>query len=375
MRILRLLLPVLLFPLVYAACKDPYIPRIDALDREILVVEGFIDGRGPTQIDLSRVKAMNGADTAFEKYVDDAHVQVEDNQGNVYPIFHVDAGRYEGYFGLNPEYLYRIRIFTTNGKEYESAFVPYKVSPPIDEVYYRVEQDGARILVSTHDVENRSKYYRWKYEETWQFQSAFMAFLQFDHAGEKVVKLQDSIYDCWQFDLSREILINSTESLREDVMKDVPLLLIPNGSIKLSHIYSINVKQYVMDSSAFNYYRQLKKNTEEVGSIFDPQPGNLKGNIKNIQDPKEVVVGYIGAGSSVEKRTFFRIPWNYKESCRETVFVPNVRDSIKYYFRDGGYWPISLGLDELGQEGYVAAPIPCVDCRLKGTNVKPAFWP
>ena len=197
-----------------------------------------------------------------------------------------------------------------------------------------------------------------------------MTEFQYDIGNGMVVDLKDSIYNCWQSDASTEILLNNTADLGEDVMKDIPMSFVPNGSEKLSYIYSINVKQYVMDSVGYAFFRLLKRNTEETGSIFDPQPGNLKGNLVNLNDPNEMVVGYIGAGSSTEKREYFTIPWNYRQNCSDVILVPKDRISMDSFFITMGYWPIS---EDIGI--WISAPKICVDCRIRGTNIKPDFWP
>jgi hypothetical protein len=355
--------------LFLAACKDKYLPAIKELEEEILVVEGYIDGADETVITLSRVNGM-GQETSGNRYVSEAVVQIEDDNGNVYPLFNTSKGDYKGQYILNANLKYRIKIKTKNQKEYASHFVPYKVSPPIDAITYRIESDGARMMVSTHDNTGQSKYYRWKYVETWQFRSYYMTDFQYSPQRQEVIDIIDSIYNCWQSEESEEILLNNSTNLREDIMKDVPLVFIKNGSEKLSYKYSIKVKQFVMDSVGYAFFRLLKRNTEETGSIFDPQPGNLKGNVENINDPRELVVGYIGAGSSSVKREFFTIPWNYRQDCSELIIVPNRKDSLNHYFAGGGYWPVA---EDVGQ--WIAASLRCVDCRTRGTNVKPDFWP
>ena len=359
----------LIFGLLFlAGCKDEYFPTLKPLDQDILVVEGYIDGGDETVITLSKVKGMS-SDTSTQKYVTGATVEVEDDKGKTYPLYYDANGDYKGTYSFDPAFTYRVKIKTANQKEYVSRFVPFKVSPAIDSITYHIDPDGARFLVNTHDPAGQSIYYRWKYEETWQYRSSFKTGYIYDGDKIEVVDLEEDIYNCWQSHQSREILLNSSANLREDVMKDIPLLFIPNGSEKLSYIYSLNIRQFVMDSVGYNFFRMLKKNTEETGSIFDPQPGNLKGNVLNVNDPDEMVVGYIGAGKSVVKREFFTIPWNFRPGCAVLINVPKMKDSLQYYF-EGGFWPISDNITD-----WVSATTPCVDCRTRGTNSKPDFWP
>lgn len=359
--------------LYLTACKDPYNPAIKNLDKEILVVEGFIDGADVTDITLSRVRSMGAADTNFQKYVTNAQVLVEDDGNAQFALFNTGDGHYKGQYAFAPEKHYRIRIRMADHREYVSAFVPYKISPPVDSISYRIEPGGARFFVSTHDNSSRSKYYRWKYEETWEFHSSYHTQYRYNSDKVKVVDFSDSVYQCWQFNQSKELLITSTEKLSSDNVNQFPLLFIENGHYKLSFLYSIFLSQYAMDSLGYNYYRQLKKNTEETGSIFDPQPGNLRGNIFNTKDSSEIVVGYIGAGSSYRTRQFFRVPWNYQPNCTDVIMVPNMPDSLQFYF-EGGYWPVGEQKEPTGTT-YIGARTPCVDCTLRGTNIKPSYWP
>lgn len=359
----------------FLSCKDPYNPAVKNLDKEILVVEGFIDGANETVISIRRARSLGNVDTVFQEFVTDAFVMVEDDAGNIYPLSYSSQGDYKGSYTFNPDRKYRVRFSRmANQKEYASAFVTYKTSPPVDSISYRYEADGARFFVSTHDNTGNSKFYRWKYDETWEFHSFYYTGFRFDEVTSKVIPFTDSVYTCWQFDDSKDILIASTEKLSQDVVKEFSLQLIENGDYKLSYLYSINLTQYVMDSLGYNYFRQLKKNTEETGSIFDPQPGNLRGNVTSLSDPDEMVVGYIGAGSSYRVRKFFNIPWNFHEDCSDVVIVPNIKDSLNYYLRDGDYWPIEEQEDNMGKT-YPSARNRCVDCTIRGTNVKPPYWP
>lgn len=375
MRAIFNIIPILALVVFFGSCKDPYVPHIKDLDKEILVVEGYIDGANETNIYISRVRSMGKFDTSFQKFVTNAVVYIEDDRGGQYRLQNRGDGSYAGNYRLNPTARYRLYIQTAGNKQYVSAFVDFKESPVIDSISYRIESQGARFFVSTHDNSNRSKFYRWKYEETWEFHSYYPTEFEYDRELRRVVDLRDSIYSCWQFENSTKILVNSTVNQSRDVMENVPLLLIPNGSQKLSYKYSLKVRQFVMDSLGYDYYRQLKTNTEETGSIFDPQPGNLKGNIQNMNDPDEIVVGYIGAGNSAERREFFTIPWNYRNTqCSETITVPGNRDSMDFYFKLLNYWPILESMDG-PVTNWLAAPASCVDCRTAGTNVKPAYWP
>jgi hypothetical protein len=116
-----------------------------------------------------------------------------------------------------------------------------------------------------------------------------------------------------------------------------------------------------------------------VGSIFGSQPNQTKGNIYNISDSSETVIGYIGAGSIQQKRMFISNSemardWNLLPYCTEKR-VP--LDSFDFYFGSNALIPYAADPpNSPTPKAYFGASGHCVDCRLAGgTLEKPAFWP
>ena len=72
---------------------------------------------------------------------------------------------------LNQEY--RLRITTSNGKEYLSDYVIAKKTPLIDSLGFRQEDKGVQVYVNAHDDSNNTRYYRWDFDETWEIKSYY----------------------------------------------------------------------------------------------------------------------------------------------------------------------------------------------------------
>jgi len=359
-------------------CKTPYEPPVQNAKQHFLVVEGFINGNGITTIKLSRTRNISPNDTAAYIFENGANVRIEDNHNNVYPLYSSGQGTYSGNFNLQPSYLFKLHITTGDNKEYLSDVVVFKPSPPIDSVSWKFDNtNSVQISISTHNPQNNTKYYRWDYEETWEFHSQYNSELWFDKTDTTFKTRYIPIYQCWRSEKSTAILLGSSAKLTEDIIDQAPLTLIPYQSKRISVLYSILVTQYALDSSGYNYWKAMESNTENVGSIFDPQPNLTAGNIHCLTDSSETVIGYIGAGSAQQSRIFIsnkEMPsrWNPIPECGEW-HVPMTLDSILYYFDGGGYTPIEYD-DPPGSSVYGAAES-CVDCTLTGTLIKPPFWP
>lgn len=187
----------------------------------------------------------------------------------------------------------------------------------------------------------------------------------------------DSLFRCWQSYTSSHIIIGSSAKLSQDIIHLYPLIFIPDDSWKLQSKYSVVVKQRALSKGAYEYLENLKKNSEQLGSIFDPQPSTNIGNIHCVNDPQEIVLGYIYSSSSVEKRIFiqrFQIGnWRYRFSCQEISVLNNI-DSLKDAFLNGNIPTQEEGANGPVVSRYKGASSSCVDCRLRGTSERPDFW-
>ncbi|MEJ7664694.1 MAG: DUF4249 family protein [Hymenobacter sp.] len=56
-------------------------------------------------------------------------------------------------------------------------------------------------------------------------------------------------------------------------------------SSKLYYLYSILVRQYALTPEEFAYWDKLRKNTENLGTLFDPLPSQLSGNVHRLTMP------------------------------------------------------------------------------------------
>ncbi len=365
-------------------CKVPFDPPLKSTDVNSLVVEGFVDGAAPVTFKISRSRRLTVGDTAERKYELNARVAVEDNHQNMYPLTEQGNGIYSSInnLNLNTAYQYRIHIFTSDNSEYLSDLVAFKQSPPIDTVSWKIKDNGVQISVNTHDPNNATRYYRWEYSETWEFHSRYRssweAHISYNPDVVSIIPRTEDVSTCWQTHNSTNILLGSSAKLSADVINQAPITYIEPHDDKISVLYSIWVKQYALDINGYNYFEAIRNNTERVGSIFDPQPNQTAGNIHCITNPAEKVIGYVSAGNSVEKRIFIKnseLPpfWTIYPDC-PLVEVPNIKDSLIAYF-DGGWDPIDRMLTPTFDVVYSASYKDCVDCTLRGTNIKPSFWP
>jgi hypothetical protein len=362
------------------SCKKPFEHDAISDSPTLLVVEGIINQGGQTSILLSRsLKLSNKSVVQMEK---GAKVQVEGTNNTILALTESSAGVYTlPSTTFNSNLKYRLRIKTIGGKEYLSELMSVLTSPAIDSLNWRRERDGIGIYIDAQDKSNNTKYYQWDYTETWEQRS-----VEFSDYIYKDAKIQDrdpiekaKIFTCWKNQSSTNILINSTAKLSYDVVDDFPLALIPNRSERLGIRYTMLVRQYAISREAFEYLTLMKRNSEQIGSIFDNQPSDIIGNIKCISNPNERVIGFITISQIVQRRIFInnnQVPnWNFSLTCNPLV-IRNHKDSLQAAFLTGSNLITTYNVSTSGAiESYNANTALCLDCRTRGgSNVKPSFW-
>jgi hypothetical protein len=375
-RVLKIFLVLIIF--CWVGCKERFDPGVPASQSNYLVVEGFINARGFTAIKLSRTVPLN--DPAVTKHESRAQVTIAGEDNSEFRTREGVTGTYlSDSLTLNANQKYRLRIKTASGGEYLSEFVAVKQTPAIDSVHWRPEKNGIQFYVNTHDSQKNTRFYKWDFEETWEIHSAYEN--SYKYINGAVVSRDYSeilkLYYCWKTQTSSNIFIGTSAQLTTDVINLAPITFIPIESERISVRYSIQVTQYSLDARSYQFYSLMKSNTESLGSIFDPLPSELTGNIVCVSNPLERVVGFVTASTIDRKRIFVsaaQVQSRYSPVC-ETTYVPNNADSLKHYLG-------SMGLSPYGADGtppgpvkgyYATAPV-CVDCTLRGTNVKPSFW-
>jgi hypothetical protein len=383
---------VLLVMVLGASCKKPYNPPTIATPNSYLVVEGTIDpGNDTTVIKLSQTVNLSSGQKSIPLL--GAAVSVVSETGTAFPLTASGNGYYRALLNLNSAMRYQLKI-TTGGKSYSSDPIQIKNAPAIDTLTYSVKSNGIQIELNAHDQTNQSRYYRWSYTETYIIHSAFSSSEVFVKTPQDTVLFRapsQQIYQCWVSDTSGNITLGSSAKLTQDVIANQAIAFIGSSDEKLGDVYSMLVKQYVLTTDAFNYYQQLNKNTTQLGSIFDAQPSELSGNVHCTSNPAEIVIGFVTAGTYSTKRIFVDsrnlpawLPQTPYAGCRLDTFLykkvlkgGGIENQVEEYIYSGFDTPVAGIFPTIGGPiaGFSGSSQSCVDCTLRGTNIKPNYWP
>jgi hypothetical protein len=373
--------------IIMSDCKEVYNPPSVKNNPFFLVVDGIVvSGNDSTNITLSRTKSLTDSVPTVKEL--GAQVFVLGESGVSYPFTELGNGHYvTSQLLLNSTEQYQIKIITNDGNEFRSGYSKVLTSPSIDSVYWVQDSSGVQIYLDTHDPANNTRYYRWENVESWEYHSAYNSFLEYVDQNNIIERnLTRQIFRCYQTQLLSSIEVTNTTRLSSDVVYKYKVIDIPTGSEKMSAEYSDLVKQYAISAEAYNFWTNLKKNTEQLGTLFDLEPFTELGNILCVNNPSLKCIGYIGFSTVQKHRIFINkneiTQWNYSPyyDVYEPCFVQKAlfQDISNFFLPPGGPYGNSM----IGQG--IDPPFPiylfstdlCVDCRVHGgSTIKPAFWP
>ncbi len=377
----------LLIILLSHSCIERYYPENYIAEESKIVVDALISDIEENQkIKLSKSNLPN-----LEEFLplSNCEVSVLDENGKEF-VFEENMklpGTYEGKIGM--EYLtegtkLRLKFTTEYGEEYTSEFEEFTPCPPVDSIYHELEYKptedpsvtvaGYQFYIDFKAPSNYGKYYRMQVDETWEYHSTWPIkdYINENNVYIRNTALDYSLFVCYKTAPVDKIFIINTSGLAENQYIKYSLHFVNDYTQRLLYKYSILIKQYSLSESAFRFWEKLKRNNQESGGIFDSQPVIVKGNITNINNPKELVLGYFGLSSTQTKRivvsnvkdlSFDNVPY-----CVATKIDGPLPGERPLYFVKSYDFSSGATVD-----GYAGAD--CFDCTLKGgTTVKPDYW-
>jgi hypothetical protein len=402
----RKLFILLFILLVVFGCIDPYTPNLSSY-KPMLVIEGHVsDANRSYTVRLSY--SMQRTDSLST--VSDATVSVVDNNGTEYPfasggggIYRSDSLTFKGEVGRT----YKLKIRTAQGNEYESDSCTMLPVPGIDSLYFQKDEHlvhnqtaikkGISIFLDSKPGPVDDNYLRWEYDENWKFKLTYPKLYRYT-LGTGIIRLPaDSIHEyCWKSGKSSDILTEAVYSQERERVIKFPLRFIASDeSDRLSLRYCLTVRQYGISQAEYQYLTDLIKESQSEGDIFGPQPFEVLGNIKNVNDPSEKVPGYFEVAAVSERRIYVdatqlysmllpQLPetcFAYPYSIYDMPFNPYVvytwMDVYYHFGHEIGLTfikPVYADLNEETLKYLVFTTRECADCSITGSAMAPSFW-
>ena len=371
---------VVLIFLCFPACEEPFRPELDDFGY-VLVVDGAItDQPGPYTISLIFSSGLYNDD---QQAVEGAMVKIIEEEGEEESLTESRPGIYvtsengiQGVAGKS----YKVSIQLQDGTQYESPFQTMPASTPIDsigaEIQYRYisieepEIPGYQFHITTGLAENSDNYFMWSLETTYKYRSDFTIDYLFS-GGIVPYSDPDEFMTCWRTYQLNEIYTFNTNVLSEPLIEQLPLNFARADVRELLIRYSLLVRQFNFNEEAYTYWNNIQRQIESQESLYNNQPFQIRGNIVNIDNADETVLGYFMVAAQNEKRVFVDpIPG---VDAKSTFCDPDYMGYMFIGLLHPSNWPIYVYEDVNGERAI--GNDECFDCReLGGTIIRPDFW-
>ena len=306
-----------------SSCLEPFEFEPNKDPEKILVIDGQLTNTlGPHYVRISQTKEFG---KKFSEFIKGAEVNLI-AQDAVYNYSENAEGAYV-LNDFNPEIgkEYYVEVTMPSGQVYTSnpAIMPEKVEP--DSAYHQFDNDivvsatGIELIAPVinvyvdtnipNSIDGQTNYMRWFTEELFIFPEESCGGL---HAPKSCyVSVPGN---------AQNISVLSTENIDGDKVIGLQVARktkLPLVQFKTALFFS--VIQYVIDKEAYNYWTKLSSLTSQSGTVFDLPPASLRGNIKNVSDPSEQVLGYFELATTDTVRTKV-LTSEYKKNVNGIVY-------------------------------------------------------
>ncbi len=394
MKLITLNIVLVFLVAVLNSCLEPYEPEILGGSNNFLVVDGVITNKsGPYTIKVTKSYAVNGIESDAIK-VKGLTLTIEEENGSIETLVETDDGIYQtnmlqGEIGAS----YRL-VFEYEGNQYQSSWEKINSSSPIDSVYYNVETKqsinigtditGVQFYIDSKGSSRDAVYYRYEWDETWEIGVAYPSF--FDYVGnDQLVVTTNPRHTCWKYKSQSVINIATSEELSENVVSGHSLAFITGEEERFIEKYSLLIKQYALNEDEYLFWKSLQESNEQLGSLYDKQPSNVKGNILNLSSPNQIVLGYFSASGLQEERVFIEDLGELSKKVECVIPLDTLtkadlgttyEDMVLTQLAGGKFFYELIGAPtSLNVFGVYLSDSRCSDCQRKGGEVsKPIYW-
>lgn len=306
------------------SCIDPYKVEVGQ-GSQLLTVEGMITSIPQVhRIQLTRSDTYGSVFQGLIRPVTGATVIVRDDQGNV--TFFAENSVVRGGYDSPANFAavigrsYTLQIQTVEGKAYSSFPERVESVPEVKELTYKLikipvegeinPRSGLQLIASIDDPADQNNFYFWRNDP-----SVYILKTRPDlftpRPSDANPSREPQPKACCDTCFRTELVGNQGIFLAQDdnfngLNTRLPVGFIEDDGLRFIQNYRVDLRQMSISQSAYRFLRLVKQQTEISGSVFDPPPANIKGNMISLDNPEEVVLGYFIAAGEQKKRLYIR---------------------------------------------------------------------
>lgn len=336
----------------------------------VLTVEGQVSDQLPTTVLLSISKTLGRS--VYIENVKNATVNILVGDGTIVNLTEVAAGVYStpADFRGKINQTYQLSFKLSSGVSYKSTVEKLGKVADIKKVYHNFNLNGIldgvgkRVIGSSFDVyvdfddpADQKNYYLWKWQ-LYEMQDICITCEEgylnsYDLKCIRVTNRSQTPHPTYDYQCNGncwDILFNQDINILSDVFSNGKNIV--GRKIAPIPFYSdqgclVEIQQTAISSEAYQYYSLLRDQSQTTGTLTDTPPATVVGNIQNVADSKERVVGFFGASATKTVRHWIdRTGYKgYKSFLigHDTNLEPSVQPSPPLFEIRPPFYPCTAG--------------------------------
>jgi hypothetical protein len=310
------------------ACVDQYDPDLTS-NTNLLVVEGIVTDLADVQtISLSRSRSSR--DSLSSVPIQRATVTVLVNGTTSVRLTEVQPGIYQFPAGFRGQVgqSYQLRFRTEEGTDYESSAETMAPVPPVLKAYDTFNEQGIKttadsrpvptndVYIDFQDPATQTNFYLWRWRlyesQLWcaTCEQGRYTLTDLGPVGSGPINVLGCVRDstlgvfnlfdypcrglCWDIFYSSDVNTFADNNANGRLQVGRKVASIP---IYQRDQAQLVIEQLSLSPNAYRYYKLFADQTQNTGTLADTPPAPTVGNVRNLTNAGENVVGYFSAAS------------------------------------------------------------------------------
>jgi hypothetical protein len=290
-----------------SSCIDKFNFTSDEPER-MLNVEGFITTVPKAhQIRISRVEKFGPEFVGLGRPVLLATVLIKDDLGRVEGLTETGSG----YYTTSPDFAaeigrsYNLEIQLLDGRRYVSLKEMAVPVPEVDSVTYHSvrtvttdrlnDEFGVQVVAHFQDPPGAENYYFWNVLESdfVLITEPELYLLPFDHpTNPRGPAPKDCCSRCFHKDLPKPTNIITVSDVDFDgIYQNRRIAYVRDDGLRFKETYRLDIQHLSISPETHRFLRLVDQQLRLTGSVFDPPPANIRGNLISLDDREEQVLG------------------------------------------------------------------------------------
>jgi hypothetical protein len=301
--------------LIVAGCIDQ-IPFPDVGARaDQYVFQGLVElGAESARLEVYINRLAPFDETAPPAPVDGAEVRVRNDRGQEIELPPAGAGRYATQveatqaFEVAPGLLFQLSARLPGGARYESSWEPLPAAPAPSALSFsrstRQELNAAGNIVARQYVDFflRTPLLAPGHSERAYLKWDFIGAFELRETPPMPPAFANACYVENPVGLNQVVIFNG-QAANADTLSNFAIYSEPLD-FRFSFGYYLTALQRSLSPGAYRYWEQVREIVARQGGLFDPVPGPVLGNVRNVDEANETVAGYFYAVSTDTVRVF-----------------------------------------------------------------------